>query len=256
MLKIIQNSKFFLAQSDIVLDNLTITTSASGALLFQLGYHNATLTESFRPSVSGHNALLAVGYMSFSPDKTATFYNSRDAISSDKDCTVNVNGGCYAYILGGNYLYNSASILGTYNGNMQLNIGKDVTFTVASNNKAFQLCGAVGQNYLTGNVTMQVNAWQNGMAIRDYASPGTNGEGAAYDPCKNTGKAVIRRGEGITNPLLLMGDFDQNETVNLADTLLLLRDLVNQTFTQSELYHDKTSVSLLDVIHLLKNLAK
>ena len=70
------------------------------------------------------------------------------------------------------------------------------------------------------------------------------------------GDIAFRRGEGITNPLLLMGDFDQNETVNLADTLLLLRDLVNQTFTQSELYHDKTSVSLLDVIHLLKNLAK
>ncbi len=250
--KLILNSKFFLAQSDIVLDNLTITTSASGALLFQLGYHNATLTESFHPDSTGHNALLAAGYMSFSPDKTATFYNSREAISSDRDCTINVNGGRYAYILGGNYLYNTASILGTYSGNMQFNIGKDVTFTVASNNKEFQLNGACGQNYLTGNIHMQVNAWPEGAWIRDYSLLGTNGEAKIHDPRANTGTVTITRGEDVANPLRIMGDFNGDETVNVADALLLLHDIVNTSFTASTNYYGRETVFLSDVLFILK----
>lgn len=250
--KLLSSSKFFLAQSDIVLDNITLSmTATSGAYLIQLGYHNATLTESFKTDPSRYT-LVAAGYASFSPSQTATYYNSRESISSDADCTIAINGGQFSYIVGGNYLFNSASILGTYSGNMQLTVGSGVTFRTAPNNTEYQLCGACGQNYLTGNIHMQVNAWPEGASIRDYSLPGTNGEAKIHDPRANTGVVTITRGEGVANPLCITGDFNGDETVTLADALLLLRNIVNNSFTANANYYGRETVMFLDVLHVLK----
>ncbi len=254
--KLLTNCKFFLAQSDIVLDNITLSmTATSGAYLIQLGYHNATLTETFRTDPSRYT-LVATGYASFSPSKTATYYNSRESISSDADCAIAILGGQFSYIVGGNYLFNTASILGTYSGDMQLTVGSGVTFRKAPNNTEYQLCGACGQNYLTGNISMQVNAWPENAVIRDYSLPGTNGEATTHDPKKNTGKVTIIRGEGIINPLCIVGDFDGNETVDLADALRLLRFYLNENFDKSANYYGRESVELLDVLRAVKRLTE
>ncbi len=247
------NTKFLLANSDVVFDNFKFTTTASNSVFIQLGYNNATITDSFVTSASNYPVLLG-GYASFSPTKTATFYNTHEAVSSNNDCVITVNGGTYAYFNGGNYLFNSESVLGTYSGNMTLNIGSGVTFTNITNNTTGRYSAACGHNYNKGSITMNVNAWHDGWVIRDYAAPNANGEGATYDESNNTGTVVINKASSLANDIVISGDFNGDGKVGLVDILRMLKCCVNGSFDQSLNFYGKTSVELVNVIRALNRI--
>ena len=252
--KLVSNSKYFLAQSDIVLDNFTLTTSSANSIMIQLGYHNATLTETFATE-SNHYPMLSVGYVTYPNSKTATYYTTEKSASSNNDCVVNVNGGTYSYIHGGNYLYSAAAIYGTYSGNMVLNIGDAVKFTNISNNTTGRYSAACGNNYLTGTITMNVGAWHKDFGIRDFALPGSNNSMVTVDPSKHTGKVTINRLDGITNPLILMGDMDNDEDVTLKDIMLMIKYYVNSSNENPMAFYGMNEIPLTSIIRALKNLA-
>ncbi|MBQ2805981.1 MAG: hypothetical protein IJF08_02915, partial [Clostridia bacterium] len=56
----------------------------------------------------------------------------------------------------------------------------------------------------------------------------------------------------VANPLRIMGDFNGDETVNVADALLLLHDIVNNSFTANANYYGRETVMFSDVLHVLK----
>lgn len=250
--KLVSNSKFFLATSDIVLDNFTLTTSSANSILIALGYNNATLTETFATEAA-HYPLLAAGYITYAPTKSSTYYSTHESVSSNNNCVINVNGGVYAYLIGGNYLYNTSSILGTYSGDLTMNIGSGVEFVSISNNAGGRYSGACGQNYLTGNIVFNVSAWHEGIGIREYANPSTNGEGKTYNPINNTGSVTINR-NGIDNPLVLMGDFNGDEKVTVFDALVMIKAFVNGSFDMGANYYGRTAITLNDVVRLIKNI--
>ncbi|MBE6680079.1 MAG: SGNH/GDSL hydrolase family protein [Ruminococcaceae bacterium] len=248
---LVSNSKYFLAQSDIVLDNFTLTTSSKNSIMIQLGYNNATLTETFTTE-STHYPMLSVGYISYPDNRAATYHTTEESASSDKDCVVNVNGGTYSYIHGGNYLYSTAAVYGTYSGNMVLNIGNGVKFTNISNNTTGRYSAACGHNYLTGTITMNVGAWHDGWVIRDYALPGSNGGAVNIEPNKNTGTVTINRGEDVINSLAIMGDFDNDASLTVKDILLMIKYFVNGANENKVNFYGINDISLAHVVRLLK----
>lgn len=251
--KLVSNSKYFLAQSDIVMDNFVLTTSSKNSIMIQLGYNNATLTETFATE-STHYPMLSVGYITYPNNKAETYYTTKESASSDKNCVVNVNGGTYSYIHGGNYLYRVTAVYGTYSGNMTLNIGDGVKLTNISNNTTGRYSAACGHNYLTGSIKMNVGAWHDGWAIRDYALPGSNGGALVIEPNKNTGTVTITRGEGITNALEIMGDFDSDESLTVKDVLLMIKYFVNGANENTVNFYGLNDISLANVIRLLKKI--
>ncbi len=250
---LVSNSKYFLAQSDIVFDNFMLTTSSKNSIMIQLGYNNATLTETFTTE-SNHYPMLSVGYITYPNNKTATYYTTKESASSDKDCVVNVNGGTYSYIHGGNYLYSVAAVYGTFSGDMTLNIGSGVKFTNISNNTTGRYSAACGHNYLTGSITMNVGSWHDGWVIRDYALPGSNGGTVKIEPNENTGTVTINRAEGVTNALSLTYDFDNNESINVKDLLLMIKYKVNSSNESPIHFYGINDISLVNIIRLLKKI--
>ena len=84
------NNKQVHIKNDATFDNIKIYSTASGALHFACGYHNVTFTESFD---CGEHGLFAAGFVTFGENKSSGWYNSRESVSSDRDCVITVNGG-------------------------------------------------------------------------------------------------------------------------------------------------------------------
>lgn len=204
------SNKYIFVNSDVTFDNITIESSSS-PLHIVAGYHNVTFTESFKCD----GVVLVCGFVSHSDVKTGANYNSRESVCSDKDCTITVNGGNYAAIVGGNLTNGLANaIFGTYGGNLTLNIGKNVTVTDKNNQS-----GAVGQNYLTGTVTVNAESWTAESGLREYAPVGISTEAKALDISKNTGKVTIN-GSVKLAPL---GDINSDGVLGVGDALQMLK---------------------------------
>ena len=246
--KLVSNSKYFLAQSDIVLDNFTLTTSSANSIMIQLGYNNATLTESFKTE-KNHYAMLMAGYETYSANLTSTYHTIPENVSSDKDCVINVNGGNYSYILGGNYMYSSAAEIGTYSGDLVMNIGSGVEFQDISYNTNGRFSSAVGQNYLTGTVTFNVNSWHAKYPIREHALILR-----AHDYEKNTGTVTINKGETVASDILLTRDFSGDGNITLFDMLLMLKYHLNGNFDKSDCFYGRADIALVDIVRFIKNL--
>ncbi|MBQ8837337.1 MAG: hypothetical protein IJ002_07525 [Clostridia bacterium] len=247
------NGKHLFIKSDAVFDNIAVYTTAGGALHFACGYHNVEFTETF----TCKDALMAAGVVALGEDKSSGWYNSREAVSFENDCTITVNGGDYDYMVLGNYLYTnySPSIYGTYSGNMTFNIGSGVTITHNIRN------GANGQNYLTGTVTANIASWPEGVVIREYSWLGNAAESAEYDPRNNTGTVTVNLVGGLERTVAKAGDFDASGTVDIKDVLIMLDYLLdgmdeNMTASYSPYYYGITDINLIDVLHALNKLTK
>lgn len=245
------NCKYLLAQSDVTFDNLTLTTTASGAFMLQMGYNNATLTETFSIPTK-HLPMFAAGFVSFAGSEGTTYYNSVESISSDNDCIINLLGGTYYYFLGGNYSYETTSPIGTYSGNMTLNIGKDVILPYAKYSSV--VSGICGINYLTGSITANVASWPDADVLT-YANRGTTCA-ENYNPSKNTGTVTVNLAEDMNNGIVVMGDFNGSGKIEVTDVLYMVKALVNKNMSKPEQYYAKTTLTLLDVVSLMKQLIK
>ena len=237
------NCKYLLAQSDVTLDNLTLTTTASGAFMFQAGYNNVTLTETFSIPTK-HAPMFAAGFVSFAGAEGTTYYNTVESISSDNTCVINLLGGTWYYFLGGNYSYDVNSPIGTYSGNMTLNIGKNAVLPYAKYSSV--VSGICGINYLTGSITANVASWANA-PILTYANRGATCA-ANYEAFKNTGTVTVNLAEGMTGGITVMGDFNGDGDITIADVLYMVRALVNNNMSKPDQYYAKTTLTLRDVV--------
>ncbi len=253
------NGKHFHIKNDVTFDNIGIYTTATGAIHLACGYNNVTFTETFRSNA----ALFAAGVIAFCEDKTSGWYNSRESIGSNEDCVINVNGGDFAYFLGGNYIYNGnyeTGIYGTYGGNMTINVGKGAT--IANNIRN----GACGQNYLTGNITLNLETWPENALVREFSWLGSPNEAKEYKPSNNTGSVTVNFAEGLERTVAKTGDINKDGTVDINDTLLMLNYLVNGSPADysnskspdyySPYYYGITKFRLIDAISSLKKLAE
>ncbi len=246
------NTKLLSLNSDVTLDNITVRYSGADALYIAGNYNNITFTETAK-TLGKVNAIFTAGYWVFADDITnASLYNSVESVSTDKDCTVTLNGGTFRYFNGGNLHWpgNKGSIYGTYSGNMTINIGEKV---VISNFDT--LNGINGMNYLTGTITANINSWPEGASIRDYAQIGTDSEHIkTYDERNNTGTVTINKGADVTGRVIITGDFDTDGDIDLADTLALLKKILMEGDSfDKELFYGQTP-NLVNVLRALKKL--
>lgn len=246
--KLTVNGQYIFVNSDIVFDNITLGSTASSFTIL-LGFHNATFTETFKCE----KATLVAGALVYGPDKTSGWYSSVESADSDKDCVININGGDYMSITGGNLISTKDrdAAFGTYSGDMVINIGKGVTVGASARN------GAVGQNYVTGSVVMNVGAWTNATSIREYiAIGGTNGA-RNYDETKNTGSVTVNVLDGVDAKVAITGDINDDGTVNLADALEMLKYAVeNKNVRDAQNYYGMASFKKANVERLLSRLVK
>lgn len=247
------NGKHLHIKTDAEFDNLGVYTTAGGALHIACGYNNVTFTDTFKCD----SALLAAGMIALGEDKSSGWYNSRESISSDDDCVITVNGGDYDYFLGGNYLFSNyaPSIYGTYGGNMTINIGPNVVIHSQIRN------GACGQNYLTGNITLNVASWPEGYVVREFGWLGNATESASYDIGKNTGTITVNFLNGLTNGIAKAEDINGDGTVNVADALEILDYMLNGVpanikNSYSPYYYGILDFDLLEVVRMVKKIAK
>lgn len=245
------NSKMLNINSDLTFDNITVRYSGSTALYITANYNNVTFTETAK-TLGTSRAIFSAGYWSFKDDPVAssTLYTSPESISSDKDCTITLDGGSFLYFIGGNLHWggNKGSVYGTYSGDMTINIGENVVIT------DYVLNGINGMNYLTGTITANINSWPAGAVIRDYSKI-TNDSLLAktYNESLNTGTITVNKGEGVTNEVILTGDFDGDNDIDLADTLYLLKQMVSgmEDFDTMRFY-DRDKIELIHVLRALK----
>lgn len=245
------NSKMLNINSDLTFDNITVRYSGNTALYITANYNNVTFTETAK-TLGTSRAIFSAGYWSFKDDPVAssTLYTSPESISSDKDCTITLDGGSFLYFIGGNLHWggNKGSVYGTYSGDMTINIGENVVIT------DYVLNGINGMNYLTGTITANINSWPAGAVIRDYSKI-TNDSLLAktYNESLNTGTITVNRGEGVTNEVILTGDFDGDNDIDLADTLYLLKQMVSgmKDFDTMRFY-DRDKIELIHVLRALK----
>lgn len=233
-------------KSDITFDNITVKCDGDETVYFACGYNNVTFTETFKTP----KGRFVAGMVALGEDKANVWYNSRESISSDKDCVINVNGGTYQYFLCGNYLFSGykPSIYGTYSGNMTINLGPNAVLNGTG------IKGAAGQSYLTGTVTLNAATWANGYIIRPYGDTGNVNE--KYIASNNTGTVTVNTLETCPSVAYEIGDLNADHSVNVADVLLMLDYVLNGApsdviASDSPYYYGITEFSLRDVMHML-----
>ncbi len=237
--------------SNVIFDNIKIST-ASGKYVAMFGnYHNVTFTESF--TTSGDVQFYA-GYRVVDDREqidvySSTSYDTVASASSDKDVTVNVLGGTFAALTATNRRFTSYAPFGSYSGNMVFNVGKNVTVTNATNS------GIVGMNYLTGTITANISGWGD-VVMKDNMRIGSMLGKIAYVIGNNTGKLTVNVADGVTVNRAITGDIDENGTVNVADLLVALRAVCNDTKITSANLYTVTSLKLIDVLQFAKMIVK
>ncbi len=209
------STKYIFINGDVTFDNITIESSAS-PLHIIAGYNNVTFTDSFKCN----DVVLVAGFVTYGENKTNPLYNSRESVCSDKDCTININGGNFSAFFGGNMtgVGRADALFGTYGGNLTVNIGKNATVTDKDNNS-----GACGQNYLTGSITMNVSSWAKDKVLREYAPVGTSKEARAIDITKNTGKVTVNVTDGASVLFSPLGDLNSDGVIGVGDALRMLK---------------------------------
>ncbi|MBQ6893291.1 MAG: exo-alpha-sialidase [Clostridia bacterium] len=242
------NAKHLHIKNDATFDNIGIYTSSSGTLQIACGYHNVTFTETFKCE----DALFAAGMVALGLDKSEAYYNSRESISSDRDCVITVNGGNFNYFLGGNFLFSGYeyAIYGTYGGNMILNVGPNVNIAASVRN------GACGQNYLTGSITLNAASWSD-EPIREYSYLGGALESESYNIMNNTGTVTVNLAEGFSRDIAIAEDLNGDGTVNVMDVLVAAKYVVNgmsddMVAQKSPSFYGITKMNLLNVVRMMK----
>ncbi len=164
---------------DLKLDNLTLIADADGTDIYG-AYHDIEMTESVTLSgnwsfYAGHNVW-----------REGTAYAASDTVasaSSAEDCNITLNGtAIFDEFILGNRRFQTLAPFGTYSGDLKATIGKKVRVL------ATEMNGAVGQNYLTGTVSITAPS---SIPLAEYAPTGEYASPITYDASKNTGMVTV-----------------------------------------------------------------
>ena len=145
--------------SDITFENIEIKPIGKGTNLC-LNFHNATFGEGVVLEHTNTRSInLVLGYEVKDKALNATGHQTAKEVSAKRDCTLTVNSGNWNSIIGGNFRAGYNSPVGTYNGNLTINIGG--TATVNSGAPADDIEGlgvsATGHNISKGTVTLNIS---------------------------------------------------------------------------------------------------
>ncbi len=153
---------YFSISSDHVFDNITIC-SRGDTTLIECKFNNVTFTDSVR-CTGGRNPFLVGGHYQYGAAVSSPYkyFNptekSLSVVSTDKDYTLTVNGGTWRSIKGGNWRYIGAAHVGSIDGNVTVNIGRNAVvepYVVSSENCFVTPSGNNASN--GGSFTLNVN---------------------------------------------------------------------------------------------------
>ncbi len=238
--------------SDVKIDNVTLTTGSSAVSIIGC-YKNIEFTSTVKTSGAWH---FYAGYNVFAgvkPSSTATF-DSVASASTDKNCTITINGGNYCNFVLGNGRFASNAPFGTYGGTMTATVGSGVT---VGNGTSAPYVGINGLNYLSGTINAKLNAWTLD-TVNEFSPHGSTGGGVVYEPVNNNGVVNITLASGLNKTVKLMCDFDENGSVTVADMVLAVKYMINGFDTaKAHKYYDATTLdSLLEVLLVAKKAAR
>ena len=236
--------------SDAVIDNIIFNTTSNIPYILAW-YNNVTIGENFvNVSAEGkHDLGFVVGYYVYEDvsvaEATSVTYDTVESASSDKNATIVIKNGTWGAILLGNRRLSDKGPIGTYSGNMNVQLlGGKISGNVEDTIKT----AILGMNYLTGSIELVID----GMAVEGESfivSRTATLTGVVYDSANNTGsikftaKATVLDAFGenerpnatdkqhaeIANVTLvstsIAGDLDDDATLANADVALMVRYL-------------------------------
>ncbi|MBQ2862553.1 MAG: hypothetical protein IJE84_00075, partial [Clostridia bacterium] len=124
---------YFSISSDHIFDNITIY-SRNVTSVIECKFNNVTFTDTVKCE-GGRNPFLVGGHYqgassTSSPAKNFTpTVKTQEVVSTDADYTLTVNGGTWRSIKGGNWRHAGGAHIGSIDGNVTVNIGKNATVT-------------------------------------------------------------------------------------------------------------------------------
>lgn len=149
----------FSFNSHTTLENIEIV-SIGAASRICFNYHNGTIGENVQVvhSISRYVDIVA-GYNVTDKALNAEGHMTAKEVSYNGDCTLSVNSGTWNSVIGGNYRVGYNSPMGTFKGNMTLNIAG--TAEILSGARADDIEGlgvsATGHNITKGTVTLNIS---------------------------------------------------------------------------------------------------
>ena len=175
----------FSVNSDVIFENIAIKSMGAGANLC-MNFNNATFGDGVKVEHSESRSVnLILGYEVTDKALNATPHMTAKQVSAKRDCTLNVYSGDWNSIIGGNYREGYNSPIGTFNGNLTVNIGGSAT--VNSKAKADDIEGlgvsATGHNISKGTVTLNISGGTFNCPV--YA---VGKVGRYYNPTNDNGK--------------------------------------------------------------------
>lgn len=222
-------------------DSITLENNYTTGTCIVGCYNDITITDSVKTtSVTGQPWHFVAGYTVYTvsePVTTATF-DTEKSVSSDKDCTVIVNGGSFTRFVLGNIRTQAAAPIGKYTGEMIAHIGDGATISKTEN-----YVGIVGHNYNQGKIVANTSSHN----LKEYATFSTVSSPIVKDDTKNTGSVKLAK----------TYDANYSGKVDLGDVLLAVKyhfDGVPKL--ESPVYDMAAKLTLIDIINILISLTK
>ena len=149
----------FSLNCDAVLENVHIRATADKSR-FCMNYNNVTITDSVTVDNADSNRIMLVcGYAVTNKALNQPVHMTAKQVSYKGDYTLTVNSGEWYAIIGGNFREGYDSPMGTFNGNMTMNIGGTAKITSAAKPDDIEGLGvsATGHNISKGTVTLNIS---------------------------------------------------------------------------------------------------
>lgn len=204
---------YFSISCDHIFDNITIY-SRNVTTLIECKFNNVTFTDTVTCS-GGRNPFLMGGHYQGASSTSSPLKNftptvkSLDVVSTDEDYTLTVNGGTWRSIKGGNWRHAGTAHVGSIDGNVTVNIGKNAIVAPFKNSSENYFVTPSGNNASNGG-TFTLN-------ITDGATVNSPVFGAA------------RVGAASGTPANEYADFAADVNINISNAVI-------GTFAEGETY--------------------
>lgn len=167
------------------IDNLTLRSTHSADTGIFCCFNSVEITDSVK-MVGSWSFYAGYNVWDLVDPSTSAQFDSVASVSSDKDCTIILNGGTFVNFMLGSRRIAAVAPFGTYSGNMTAVIGKNVSFAGSPRYRS-----VMGHTYVTGTANVWVNSWPAGEEMKTFPLPGTMTGGITYNAAGHTGTVNI-----------------------------------------------------------------